>query len=91
MSRRVLPGTDGLMLVEVHFKKGGVGEAHAHAEHEQVSYVLKGRFEVEIGSERKILKAGQGFVAARNVRHGVLALEDSIILDAFSPARKDFL
>ena len=90
MSRRVLSSTEDLMLVEVHFKKGGVGEAHAHSKHEQVSYILKGSFEVEIGGERKTLKAGQGFAASRNAPWGS-GPEDSVILDVFSPARKDFL
>lgn len=89
--RKVLPSGDSLMLVEVHFKKGGVGAIHEHEGHEQVSYVLSGRFEAHIGDEVRILERGDGFVAARHTPHGLVALEDSVVLDAFTPIRKDFL
>lgn len=91
MSRKILGTGGSLMMVEVTFEKGGVGEVHAHANHEQVSYIVKGSFEVVVGSERKIVKAGDSFYAGLNVPHGVTALEDAIILDVFTPIREDFL
>lgn len=91
VSRKVLPHSENIMLVEVHFKKGGVGSPHTHSEYDQVSYVLEGSFEAIIGNEKKILKKGDGFVANKNVLHGLTALEDSIVLDTFTPIRKDFL
>ncbi len=91
VSRKVLPASENLMLVEVHFKKGGIGSPHAHAGHDQISYVLSGRFEAIIGNETKILEKGDGFVADKTVLHGLTALEDSVVLDVFTPIRKDFL
>lgn len=91
VQRKVLPTSEGLMLVEVHFKKGGIGAVHEHASHEQVSYVLSGRFEAHVGDEVRILEKGDGFVADKNTPHGLVALEDSVVLDAFTPIRKDFL
>jgi quercetin dioxygenase-like cupin family protein len=79
------------MMVEITFKKGGVGEVHAHQEHEQVSYIVKGSFEVVVGAEKKVVYAGDSFYAGLNVSHGVTALEDSVILDVFTPVREDFL
>jgi quercetin dioxygenase-like cupin family protein len=79
------------MLVEVHFKKGGIGSPHEHEGHEQISYVLSGSFEAIVGTEKKILRAGDGFVAEKNVLHGLTALEDSVVLDVFTPIRADFL
>ena len=64
---------------------------HAHEGHEQVSYIVKGSFEVVVGEERKVVTAGDSFYAGINVPHGVVALEDSIILDVFTPLREDFL
>jgi len=90
VSRKVLPAAADLMLVEVHFKKGGVGAPHAHEGHSQMSYVLSGRFEAIIGTETKILEKGDGFVADKTVLHGLTALEDSVVLDVFTPIRKDF-
>lgn len=91
VSRKVLPAGESLMMVEVHFKKGGVGAPHTHAEHGQMSYVLSGRFEAVIGNEKKILEKGDGFIADKNVLHGLTALEDSVVLDVFTPIRKEFL
>lgn len=90
-SRKVIGNGGSLMMVEVTFKKGGVGTAHSHTDHEQISYIVKGSFEVTVGEEKQILKAGDNFYAGKNVNHGVVALEDSVILDVFTPIREDFL
>ncbi len=91
-SRRILGMGGSLMMAEVTFQKGGIGAVHNHTDHEQVSYIVKGSFEITVGEDRKVLKAGGSFYAAKNVNHGVVALEDnSIILDVFTPIREDFL
>ncbi|MDR6722636.1 quercetin dioxygenase-like cupin family protein [Paenibacillus amylolyticus] len=90
-SRKILGMGGTLMMVEVSFAKGGIGEVHSHDQHEQVSYIVKGSFEVQVGEETRILRAGDSFYAGYNVPHGVKALEDSIILDVFTPFREDFI
>lgn len=91
-SQRVLSYGDTIMSVENRFKKGGVGAPHKHADHEQVSYITKGSFEIILGDERKILKQGDSFYAGKNMLHGVTAIEeDSVIIDIFTPIRQDFL
>jgi len=35
-TRKVCPHYGDLMMVEFEFKKGGIGERHNHAEHEQL-------------------------------------------------------
>lgn len=90
--RRVLSHSAGIMLVEFTFNKGGVGEMHKHDQHEQVGYVAQGSFEIVVGDEKRIAKKGDSYYAAKNVLHGVVALEDnSILVDAFTPMRQDFL
>lgn len=91
VSRRVLPHTERLMAVEVSFRKDGIGTPHAHADHDQVSYVLEGKFEVTVGDTTMIVSKGGGFTVERNVTHGVRALEDGALLDCFTPIREDFL
>jgi quercetin dioxygenase-like cupin family protein len=91
MTRKILNHSSDLMIVEVHFQQGGVGEPHSHSEYQQMSYVVSGRFEVVLGEEKRILAAGDTFYADKNVRHGVKALEDSVLLDIFTPRRVDFL
>ena len=90
--RRVLLPGPAMMLVEFRFQKGGVGVAHKHEEHEQVGYVAQGCFEITVGDCTQVMKPGDTYYAARNVMHGVVALEeDSVIIDTFSPPRADFL
>jgi quercetin dioxygenase-like cupin family protein len=91
VKRKILSRGGTMMAVEVHFKKGGVGKKHSHDQHEQICYILKGEFEVEVGGETSILKAGDSFYAGRDVEHGVKALTDAVILDVFTPQREDFL
>lgn len=88
--RQVL-GYDGqIMLVSVHFDAGAIGPVHQHP-HRQVSFVVSGRFEVQIGDEKKVLGAGDCFIIPPDVPHGALALEDGALVDVFTPAREDFL
>lgn len=91
-SRKILGNGGSLMMVEVTFQKGGVGAAHSHRDHEQISYIVKGSFEVTVGEDKQVMKAGDSFYAAKHIIHGVVALEDdSVILDVFTPIREDFL
>jgi quercetin dioxygenase-like cupin family protein len=91
VTRKVLAYSETLMVCELTFEKGSVGALHSHP-HEQVGYVISGSFEVEeVGLGKKILKAGDTYLIAPNVRHGVVALEKSLLLDVFTPMRKDFV
>lgn len=91
-TRRVLSYGENLMLVEWRFAKGGIGTPHKHDIHDQVGYIAKGSFELTVGDETKIVREGDSYYAPKNVMHGVVALEeDSVIIDAFTPMRADFL
>lgn len=90
--RRVLSYGEELMLVEFRFGKGGVGSPHKHELHDQVGYIAKGSFEITVGDETKVVRQGDSYYAPKNMVHGVVALEeDSVIVDAFTPKRTDFL
>lgn len=89
--RRRIMGYDGqIMMVLVDFQKGAVGMPHEHF-HSQVSYVVSGQFEVEIGDQKKILSAGDSFYIEPDKRHGVVCLERGALIDTFTPMRLDFL
>ena len=90
LRRKILAYGGSLMAVEVAFKKGDVGALHYHA-NEQVSYVIKGSFELILDGRTHIIKAGDSFYASQDIEHGAKALEDSVILDIFTPQRVDFL
>jgi quercetin dioxygenase-like cupin family protein len=88
--RKIMAFTQELMIVKVHFKKGGIGAIHQHI-HTQASYVESGVFEVMIGNEKKVLKQGDVFLIPPSVDHGVVALEEGILVDSFTPMRADFI
>jgi quercetin dioxygenase-like cupin family protein len=90
VTRQVLAHDPQLMLVRVVFTKGAVGYMHAHP-HKQVTYVETGRFEATMGDERRLIGPGDSYYAPPDVPHGVVALEDGVLLDVFTPAREDFL
>ncbi len=92
LSRKIIGYTPDLMAVFVKFDKGAIGQPHTHDIHDQIGYVAAGSFEAEIDGVKKILKAGDAYIAPKMVMHGAVALEqDSILIDMFNPARQDFL
>jgi quercetin dioxygenase-like cupin family protein len=88
--RKIMAYNDDLMIVKVHFKKGGIGAIHQHI-HSQGSYVESGVFEVVIGDEKKILQQGDVFFAPPHTDHGVIAVEEGVLVDSFNPMRSDFI
>jgi quercetin dioxygenase-like cupin family protein len=90
VERKVLASSGKLMTVEFTFQKGAVGSPHSHP-HEQVGYILKGKFEFEMGNKKQIISAGDSYYVRPDTEHGVKALEDGAILDVFTPQREDFL
>ena len=90
LSRRVLAHDEAMMAVEVSFEKGTIGAMHSHP-HVQISYVLEGKFEATIGGEVRIIGKGDTYYTLPDVPHGVVCLEAGVLLDVFTPERKDFL
>ncbi|MEG8947039.1 cupin domain-containing protein [Rosettibacter firmus] len=89
--RKIMAYDKDLMLTAVEFKKGAIGYVHKHP-HKQVTYIVKGAFEVTIENQKKIQKAGDVFFIPSNVEHGVVSLEeDSLLIDVFNPYREDFI
>ncbi len=89
VKRRIVVDGEKLMLVEVHFEKGGVGTLHSHP-HEQAVYVLKGTVRFTRGGETFEVKAGEQTLVPSGTTHGLVALEETLLLDVFSPPREDF-
>ena len=90
VKRKIMGYDEKLMVVKVQFDKGGIGTLHQHY-HSQITYIESGIFEVEIGSEKKILSAGDAFYIPPNVLHGAVCLEAGMLIDVFSPMREDFI
>ncbi len=90
VKRKILAHSENMMTVEVHFDEGAIGAMHSHP-HEQITYVLSGEFEFTIGGESKIVKAGDTMYKKPDIVHGCTCLKAGVLLDNFTPMRKDFL
>lgn len=79
-----------MMVSRVLLHKGFRVERHRH-ENEQISIILSGRVrfllgeEGSLGAHDQVLTEGMTIVLPPNVPHGAEALEDSLLLDLFSP------
>lgn len=64
--------------------------AHSHPQ-EQIVHILSGRMKLIVDGATHELKTGDSFYLASNVSHGVETLEETRVLDTFSPPRDDYL
>lgn len=90
IQRQIMAYDGQLMMVKVKFETGAIGTPHTHY-HTQGTYVACGKFELTIGSEKRVLGAGDGYYVAPDVPHGCVCLEAGVLIDTFSPMRQDFL
>ncbi len=90
VNRRILAHGGGMMAVEVNFTEGAIGPLHSHP-HEQLTYVLSGRFSFTIDGVTKDVSAGDTLYKKPDVVHGCVCLEAGTLLDTFTPQREDFL
>ena len=94
--RELAPGLVGhyvhgqqLTLGYVEIKAGSVLPKHNHV-HEQITYILEGQLDMEIGEESCSLTAGMYYVIPSNVPHGAVAVTDCKVIDVFNPVRDDY-
>jgi quercetin dioxygenase-like cupin family protein len=89
ISRRIAAGDQG-MIVWWNMKAGAHAAAHKHP-HEQIAWMLKGKMEFRLGSERRTCGPGDVVVIPGGVEHEAYFPEDTEVIDVFSPPREDFL
>jgi len=90
VSRKFLGWDKQIMMVKVKFEKGAIGSPHQHF-HSQTSYCVSGEFRFDIGSETRIITAGDGVYIPPDMLHGAECISEGILIDVFSPLREDFL
>jgi quercetin dioxygenase-like cupin family protein len=90
LKRRVLAYNDKLLVAEHEMKKGWVGKVHSHR-HEQVVYVVRGHLTVTCRERTFDVRTGDTFAVRGGVEHGASAVEDSLVVDVFTPCREDYI
>lgn len=89
--RKILSYSQNLMICELQFEKGSIGAKHSHP-HEQIGYVISGKIIYqEEGCEDKVLVTGDSYYVAPHAVHGIEVLEETKLLDVFTPMREDFI
>ena len=89
LSRQVLARSEQLLLVRHLMEKGWVGARHSHP-HEQVVYVISGHLRFSGGGSAFDVRTGDSFVVPGGMEHQASALEESEVLDVFTPYREDY-
>ena len=79
-----------LMLCEVSLAQGVTFPAHAHP-HVQIVYIVSGSVTFTRDGETFDLEAGESCLIEPNQTHSLIAKEDTLVIDAFTPRRDDFL
>jgi quercetin dioxygenase-like cupin family protein len=78
------------MLCYFHFKKGATIPLHKH-EAVQNGFVIKGRVKFLMDEERSfIVEDGDGYIFGSNEPHGSEVLEDTELIECFSPMRTEY-
>lgn len=90
VTRRIMAYCENMMCVENTFEVGAVGAMHSHP-HTQITYVADGAFSFTIGEETRIVRKGDTLLKEDGVIHGCTCLEKGILVDIFTPMRKDFV
>ena len=89
LRRQVMSYSPAMMLVRHTMIKGWVGSRHSHP-HEQLVYIVRGRIRFEHPGGVFDVGPGDSFLVPGNVEHQALALDDSEVLDIFTPMREDY-
>ena len=89
LSRQVIHG-ETMTVARIFVKKGGVVPEHSH-HNEQISMLQQGSMKFVLAGEAQVLKPGDMLRIPPHVPHSVEALEDTIVVDLFSPPREDWI
>lgn len=88
--RRTVAAGEHMMQMLVVLDIGSHLPEHQHP-HEQLTYVLHGRLRFMVAGAPQELGAGDSLCIPGGTPHAVDALEDTLVIDTFSPPREDLL
>lgn len=89
VTRQFVTGTN-VMVARIGLKKGAVVPEHSHF-HEQITQVIEGELLFCVDGSEQTVRAGEILCIPPHLRHGVVAVEDSVAVDIFNPPRQDWI
>lgn len=81
---------DSMLMSELSLSKGSVLQEHSHPD-VQTGYLIKGKIRLVINGEVKTFVPGDSWCIQEDLKHRTDALEDSVVLEVFSPDREAYL
>ncbi len=81
---------DKTLMCEFKLKKGHLLPMHSHP-HEQTGLVIAGKIILQIGKDKYEAEPGDSWCIAGNIEHGAEIIEDTTVIEVFSPVREDYL
>ena len=90
IERKTLVHGDRTLLAEFRLEKGSRLPEHSHP-HEQTGMLLSGSMRFFVGGMNFLAEPGDSWCIPSEEAHAAEALEDSTVLEVFSPCREDYL
>lgn len=78
------------MVTRMNYKAGDHVRSHSHS-NEQLGYVVSGKIRIRFGEFDETLLVGDSYAIPGGIEHSIDVLEDSVVIDCFSPPRQDYL
>lgn len=85
----VLAVGERTMLTRMKFKAGDRVPGHSHP-NEQSGYILSGKIRITCSQFDETLEPGDSYWIPAGMEHRAEALEETIVLDFFTPPREDY-
>ena len=90
IERQTVATGKSMYQMRAKLKAGSKMPEHQHAQ-EQVVHILSGRMKLIVEGTAHELKTGDSFYIGSKVPHGVETVEETEVLDTFSPPRDEYL
>jgi quercetin dioxygenase-like cupin family protein len=90
ITMRPLAWEEKTQLCEFKLQKGARIPPHSHP-YEQTGYLVSGKLNFRIDKTWNLAESADSWSIPENVEHEVEILENSVVLELFSPIRPDYL
>jgi quercetin dioxygenase-like cupin family protein len=90
ISIKTLCHGEAMLMSEFLLQKGTILPSHDHP-YEQTGYLIKGNIQLTIGTNTRNILPGDSWSIPSGVTHFARIIEDSVAIEVFHPARKDYL
>jgi quercetin dioxygenase-like cupin family protein len=87
--RRTLANGERMMQILVLLDSGAHVPTHQHP-HEQIPHILRGRLRLTVNGTPHELVPGDSLLVPGETPHSADALEETLVVETFSPPREDY-